>query len=94
MTEKIVLEWGKAGMHKPASQKEIEDTLVELKEKSSKSNVFHYGLSGGMVDYLKEHLDPDNAVMKIVMDPERPNSDYWVIIGADEKTVDAEMSII
>lgn len=95
MSEKIILEWGKAAINKPASQKEIENTLLEMKKRSSKSNVFQLsGLSAGMVEYLKDHLDPDNAIMKTVMEPERPNGGYWVMIGADEKTVDAEISRI
>ena len=91
--EKIILGWGRAGMKKPPNQKEIEDTLIELKKKSSKSNVFHCRLSGGMVEYLKNRLDPNNAVMYIVTGPYRPNSHYWVIIGADKETVSAELSI-
>lgn len=95
MTNKIILEWGRAGMHRPASQKEIEDTLAEMKERSSKSNVLQLsGVSSGMLEYLKKHLDPNNAVMKVVMGPESPNDGYWVIIGADKETVDTEISCI
>jgi len=94
MPEKIILDWGKAGMERPPNQKEIEDTLVELKKKSSKSNVFHYSLSGGMLEYLKDRLDLNNTVMEVVMEPDRPNGEYWVVIGTDKKTVAAEISCI
>ena len=81
MSEKIILEWGKAGQGQPPNAKEIEDTLEKIKDKAAKSNVFSlYGASNGMIQYLKDRLDPTNAVIKVI-------DTGWVLIGIDEKTV-------
>lgn len=95
MTNKIILEWGRPGQIQPPNAKEIKNTLKNIKDKARKSNVFQLsGISSGMLEYLKEHLDPSNAVVKVVMEPESPTGGYWIIIGTDEKTVDIEMSRI
>lgn len=81
MPEKIILEWGKAGRGQPPNAKEIKNTLEKIKDKARKSNAFNlYGVSDGMIQYLKDHLDPTNAVMKVI-------DTGWILIGIDEKTV-------
>jgi len=89
---KIVLEWGKAGLYKPPTSKEIENTLVEMRKRASKSNAFDMHLSGGMVSYLREHLDSSNAVMKLIDHEE--NDTQWVMVGINKETVDAAIARI
>lgn len=81
--KKIILDWGRAGKGQPPNAREIKSTLKKIDKEAQKSNAFSlYGVSDGMLEYLKSHLDPENAVIKAV-------ETGWILIGIDEKTVQA-----
>jgi len=83
MDEKIILDWGRSGQGQPPNARQIRNILKKIKKEALESNAFNlYGVSDGMLEYLEDHLDPANAVIKAV-------ETGWILIGIDEKTVQA-----
>ena len=88
MSEKIVLEWGEAGVGQPPNDLEVKNAIAEMKAKALKSNVFNMHLSEGMLSYLKKHLNPYSAIIKVISKTDTGRC--YIIVGIDEKTAQCE----
>lgn len=86
--EKYTIEWGKAGLDKPLSEREKEKLLKQLAGLAKDTNVFHFHVEPKVVNFLKETLT--NAYIIKVMGPEDNHGDFWLVIGVDEATAWAE----